>query len=119
VLVTDPPSVPAAATAPSVGSTATTPPARPAPLDPTVRQSLDGLMHGVVAHGTGTAAAVPGVDVAGKTGTAEFGTANPPATHAWFIGFTPQLSFAVLIEGGGTGGQAAAPVANRFLSGLH
>ena len=54
--------------------------------------------------------------VAGKTGTAEFGNADPPATHAWFIGFRGPLAFAVLVEGGGVGGRVAAPIAARFLA---
>jgi cell division protein FtsI/penicillin-binding protein 2 len=123
-LVTDPPTSPgSAASTGSVGSSAvpavtTARAADPAPLDAGIRQSLTELMHAVVDRGTGTAAAVAGRDVAGKTGTAEFGTANPPATHAWFIGFTPQLSFAIVIEGGGAGGAVAAPVAAKFVSSL-
>jgi cell division protein FtsI/penicillin-binding protein 2 len=54
--------------------------------------------------------------VAGKTGTAEFGTATPPQSHAWFIGFRGPLAFAVIVEGGGVGGQVAAPIAARFLA---
>jgi cell division protein FtsI/penicillin-binding protein 2 len=69
----------------------------------------------VVTSGTGTAANVPGQPVFGKTGTAEFGNANPPSTHAWFIGFRGDLAFAVLVEGGGVGGSVAAPIAARFL----
>ena len=89
----------------------------PAPLDPGVVGTLRQLMGEVVASGTGTAAQVPGaVPVVGKTGTAEFGPGNPPATHAWFIGFRGDLAFAVLVEGGGVGGRVAAPVAARFLS---
>jgi cell division protein FtsI/penicillin-binding protein 2 len=56
--------------------------------------------------------------VYGKTGTAEFGTANPPTTHAWFIGYRGDVAFAVLVEGGGVGGQVAAPLAAKFLRGL-
>jgi cell division protein FtsI/penicillin-binding protein 2 len=54
--------------------------------------------------------------VAGKTGTAEFGTGDPPPTHAWFVGFRGDLAVAVLVEGGGVGGQVAAPIAARFFS---
>jgi cell division protein FtsI/penicillin-binding protein 2 len=84
------------------------------PLDPTVVATLRDLMGEVVRSGTGTAlSAVPGA--AGKTGTAEFGPGNPPATHAWFIGFRGSLAFAVLVEGGGVGGRVAAPIAASFL----
>ncbi len=47
----------------------------------------------------------------GKTGTAEFGSDNPPKTHAWFIGYRGNLAFAVIVEGGGVGGRVAAPLA--------
>ena len=52
----------------------------------------------------------------GKTGTAEFGSGNPPATHAWFIGYHGNLAFAVIVEGGGVGGRVAAPLAAKFLN---
>jgi cell division protein FtsI/penicillin-binding protein 2 len=87
----------------------------PAPLDPQIVATLRMLMAEVVSSGTGTAAAVPGQQIYGKTGTAEFGSGNPPPTHAWFIGFRGDLAFAVLIEGGGVGGVVAAPLAARFL----
>jgi cell division protein FtsI/penicillin-binding protein 2 len=92
------------------------PAAAPIALDPATVAVLRDLMREVVRTGTGTAAAVPGQDVAGKTGTAEFGNASPPETHAWFVGFRGSLAFAVLVEGGGVGGQVAAPIAARFLA---
>jgi cell division protein FtsI/penicillin-binding protein 2 len=81
-----------------------------------VASNLRSLMRLVVTEGTGTAADVPGKNVAGKTGTAEFGTSGQ--THAWFIGFRGQLAFAVLVPAGGVGGQAAAPIAARFIRAL-
>jgi cell division protein FtsI/penicillin-binding protein 2 len=88
------------------------------PLDQAVAGVLRELMRLVVLEGTGTAAGVPGFDLAGKTGTAEFGDEDPPATHAWFIGFEDELALAVLVEGGGPGGEVAAPLAARFLNAL-
>ena len=70
----------------------------------------------MVRAGTGTAAAVPGAPVAGKTGTAEIGGADPDRTHAWFIGYRGMLAFSVVVEGGGVGGRVAAPLAARFLT---
>lgn len=94
------------------------PPAAAAqPLSPAVAASLRDLMAEVVRTGTGTAAAVPGQQVAGKTGTAEVG-ADPNETHAWFIGFRGNLAFAVVVEKGGVGGRVAAPIAAKFLSAL-
>ena len=92
------------------------PDAAPVVLDPATVAILADLMREVVRTGTGTSAGVAGQDVAGKTGTAEFGNANPPETHAWFIGFRGPLAFAVVVEGGGVGGQVAAPIAARFLA---
>jgi len=87
---------------------------------PTVAQSLGKMMEAVVQRGTGNAAAIPGLKIAGKTGTAE----NPHGqSHAWFIGFAPslnpQLAVAVVVENGGTGGAVAAPIAKEiFLKAL-
>ena len=80
--------------------------------------TLFGLMRRVVNEGSGTAAAVPGADIAGKTGTAEYGSGDPPPTHAWFVGLRGDLSVAVLVEGGVAGGEVAAPVAGRVLAAL-
>lgn len=74
------------------------------------------MMREVVRTGTGVNAAVPGRDVGGKTGTAEFGDEDPPETHAWFVGFVGELAYAVVVEGGGVGGEVAAPIASHFIS---
>ena len=81
-------------------------------------ETLRDLMRRVVAEGSGTAAAVPGVDIAGKTGTAEYDTGDPPPTHAWFVGIRGDLSVAVLVEGGEAGGTVAAPIAGDVLAAL-
>jgi peptidoglycan glycosyltransferase len=77
----------------------------------------------VVERGTGTLAAVPGVSVAGKTGTAQIDGSGAP--HAWFIAFAPaeapRVAVAIIVEHGGsfgseaTGGRVAAPIAARVL----
>jgi len=54
--------------------------------------------------------------VYGKTGSAEWSETEP--THAWFIGFWDGLAFAVVVETGGAGGEAAAPIAAAFVKAL-
>jgi cell division protein FtsI/penicillin-binding protein 2 len=81
-------------------------------------QTLLGLMRRVVSEGSGQEAAITGVEVAGKTGTAEFGEGDPLPTHAWFIGIRGDNAVAVLVEGGGVGGRVAAPIAGAILAGL-
>ncbi len=75
---------------------------------------LTEMMTAVVSEGTGRAAAVSGVTVAGKTGTAENATGND---HSWFIGFAPaenpQVAVAVLIEDANTG--SATPIAGKVI----
>ena len=73
-------------------------------------------MRQVVDGGTGWRAGVYGINVAGKTGTAQ----NPHGDdHAWFIGFAPyenpEIAIAVIIENGGGGGSFAAPLANLVM----
>jgi cell division protein FtsI/penicillin-binding protein 2 len=86
-------------------------------LDPGVVSSLQQMMAAVVARGTAAGAGLPPGTI-GKTGTAEFGSGNPPQTHAWFVGARGDLAFAVLVVGGGVGGAVAAPIGARFLATL-
>ena len=83
-------------------------------LPPGIAPTLQSLMQRVVSEGTAASAHLP-PGTAGKTGTAEFGSGDPPQTHAWFIGFRGDLAFAVLVEDGGFGGKVAAPLARDFL----
>jgi peptidoglycan glycosyltransferase len=79
---------------------------------------LTAMMKQVVKEGTGTAAALQGVDVAGKTGTAELNIAQG-INDLWFIGFTPKVAVAVVLDHlQGQGGTVAAPVAKRVLEAL-
>jgi cell division protein FtsI/penicillin-binding protein 2 len=87
-------------------------------LPPSERDTLRSLMRLVVTEGSGTALAdIPG-EVRGKSGTAEFGGGDPPATHAWFIAFRGDVAVAVLVEHGRSGGSVAAPLAARFFNAL-
>lgn len=87
-------------------------------LDAGIQEQVAALMRLVVTEGSGRAANIAGLDVLGKTGTAEFGEGDPPPTHAWFVAAADGLGIAVVLEGGGAGGRDAAPVAARFLEAL-
>jgi peptidoglycan glycosyltransferase len=85
-------------------------------MNATTAQTLNSMMQQVVLTGTGIEGALPGVKVAGKTGTAERGNAN----QAWFIAFAPadapRVAVAVTIENTtGTGGVVAAPLAAAIM----
>jgi peptidoglycan glycosyltransferase len=80
------------------------------------------MMGNVVREGTGTAAALAGIEVAGKTGTAEHNLRG--LNQPWFIGFAPRskpkIAVAVTIERsqGGQGGTEAAPIAKQVMESL-
>ncbi|MGX6605761.1 penicillin-binding transpeptidase domain-containing protein [Micromonosporaceae bacterium Da 78-11] len=98
-------------------------PAKPAadgePLDAAAISALQAMMREVVTSGTGTALRkVPGKPVYGKTGTAEFATGSED-THSWFIGYQGDVAFAVMIQKGGAGSEAAVPAVSRFLTALN
>jgi penicillin-binding protein 2 len=110
----------------------------PAPLLPptplalrpeTVALVRSGMRAVVNDQGTGWRARLSGVAVCGKTGSAQLvaharlvksGQAPSLLPHGWFVGFAPddrpQIALAVLVEHGGSGGEAAAPVARRILA---
>ena len=83
---------------------------------PQVAAQVTQAMVGVVDSGTGTVANIPGLEVAGKTGSAE----NPGgAAHSWFVAFAPasnpQVAVCVLVEHGGEGSQVAGPIARQLI----
>jgi cell division protein FtsI/penicillin-binding protein 2 len=99
---------------------------------PRVAQEVARMMRAVVAYGTGTAAAISGADVAGKTGTAELGNTVPtegqddeavqsaPETDAWFVAFAPskrpRIAVGALFPEAGAGGDVAAPAVREVLA---
>jgi peptidoglycan glycosyltransferase len=103
-------------------------------MDPATAAKVRDFMLQVVQRGTGTAAQIPGVEVAGKTGTAELGPAalepgqelapgeDPPQdTDAWFTAFAPaadpKIAVAVMIvNSDGDGGTVAAPIVRQIMA---
>jgi penicillin-binding protein 2 len=99
-------------------------PIRELPVSSEALTAVGQGMRAVMTHGTAWQVTVPGIAVAGKTGTAEFPgqrdwEGNLP-THAWFTAFAPfddpQIAVVVFVESGGEGGQVAAPIAAEILA---
>jgi peptidoglycan glycosyltransferase len=90
-------------------------------MTPEHAAELTGMMVGVVSSGTGSSARIPGVPVAGKTGTAQ--TSEDRPSIAWFIAFAPaqnpEVAVAVAVEDAGTnevsGNQLAGPIARAVM----
>ncbi len=88
------------------------------PVSAEVADQLTEMMVSVVANGSGRAARIPGMEVAGKTGTAQ--VSDAVADHTWFMGFAPaddpKIAVAVFVaNGGGTGGERSAPIARDVI----
>ncbi|WP_058234642.1 peptidoglycan D,D-transpeptidase FtsI family protein [Devriesea agamarum] len=87
------------------------------PLSAANAAQMRDMMVATVKDGTGTAAQIKGAEVGGKTGTAEWGAGRTP--HAWFTGYAKsgdrKVAVAVVVEEGGYGGDAAAPVARDVM----
>lgn len=94
-------------------------------LEPFVADIIRSAMLGVAANGTARNLLVPGLEVGGKTGTAQLGT-EIPRSHAWIVGFAgppggeAEIAVAVIVEAQDgadeqTGGRVAAPIARRVI----
>jgi penicillin-binding protein 2 len=85
---------------------------------PRTRRFLQRALRGVVSqeHGTGGLARVAGVEISGKTGTAENSSGED---HAWFVAYAPSrdpdVSVALIVENAGHGGEIAAPLVRQVL----
>lgn len=92
------------------------PSAVPQPLTAAEARALRTMLRAVVTEGSGVALAdVPGAPVVAKTGTAEFGTDDPPRTHAWLVAAQGDLAVAAFVEEGASGSRTAGPLAEALL----
>jgi peptidoglycan glycosyltransferase len=91
-------------------------------MTPEAAEAVKAMMQYVVEKGTGKSASIRGIEIAGKTGTAEneLSIKQKNKEHAWFICFAPandpQVAIAVVLEySGSTGGKTAAPIARELI----
>jgi cell division protein FtsI/penicillin-binding protein 2 len=88
------------------------------PLTGEEATTLQSLMRAVVTEGSGTFLAdVPGEPVGAKSGTAQFGTEDPPRNHAWMIAVQGDLAVSVFVEEGDFGTTTSGPLLEAFLRG--
>ncbi|PWH07601.1 cell division protein FtsI [Brachybacterium endophyticum] len=87
------------------------------PLSAANAAQMREMMVSTVKDGTGGAAAINGVEVGGKTGTAQWGDGRTP--HSWFVGFADnggkKVAVSVVVEQGGYGADVAAPIARNVM----
>ncbi len=107
--------IPATSPSPTTSALATQPPVPAAPLQPAEAEALRSMMGSVVSEGSGRVLAPSGVSGA-KTGTAEYGSDNPPRTHAWMIAIRGDLAVAAYVEDGVSGSKSAGPLLASFLA---
>jgi peptidoglycan glycosyltransferase len=85
-------------------------------IPPGTASTLNEMMQQVIIQGGLTEAEIPGVKVAGKTGTAESGNGN---AHSWWITFAPaddpEIAMCVMVENGGRADRGALPLAARLM----
>ena len=83
-------------------------------LEVIIKKCMNRVIYGK--HGTGKRVQIEGIDIAGKSGTAQISSRND---DAWFIAFAPYdeptIAVAVLVEGGGGGGSVAGPIARQVM----
>lgn len=88
----------------------------PQPLTAAEARALRTMLRAVVTQGSAAALAdAPGAPVIAKTGTAEFGTGDPPRTHAWLVAAQGDLAVAAFVEEGESGSGTAGPLAEALL----
>lgn len=86
-----------------------------------IREAMLRVVYGE--NGTGKRAALKNILIAGKTGTAQVPNRANQNSDAWFVGFSPyhnpEIAVALVIEGGGSGGKIAAPIAHNIFKYYH